>query len=217
MHVFLPAIALLASLLLNGCSSDSSELTFKPLYQDKKITVPGVTATCEYKDQALARIKEFYTYGKLSPLKSWMILENPECFNDPVLTDWVSQNSPQGQDYLINESKSWMPKGFENAYEGNKIVEGFAIKVSNSNFKCEIGTESCFSILVVSRDGCKNGIFINMKYTDLKGNPTDTSGNELGGGTAITETANPLEIKSVVFNSFNANVKNGIIEKIACH
>jgi len=212
------------AILITGCgnstlsenSSQQSTLTFMPNNGTSVITVPGVTKDCKYRDQAQNLIQDFYTLGKISPWKSFLVVESPDCFNDPILTDWVNQNSPVGQGRKIYEAAQWIPKGYDIAYEGNQVIEGFAQKDLESGFTCESGSESCWAVSVIAKDGCKNGIYVMLWFTDLYGNHIDSSGSELPEVLQTTDTAKPMQNMTLIFNTFDPSAKSGIIKKIGC-
>ena len=103
------AILVVGLSLLTGCSSGSSELTFTPMFQDQEITVPGVTSECEDKERAEEIIRNFYTNDDLGPWDGQFIQNAPECFNDALLFDYASEQSPEAQEQKEAEAKEWVP------------------------------------------------------------------------------------------------------------
>lgn len=197
-------------LLLTGCSSGSSELTFTPLFQDQEITVPGVTSECENKERAEEIIRNFYTNDDLVPVEGRFILDAPECFNDALLFDYAYEQSPEAQEQKEAEAKEWVPDGYNVSYQGTQVIEGFANKFLDSGYQCASGSTGCFGVSVISRDGCPSGIFGYMFYTD-------SSGNQLPEVMETTGRAQAMQPMTLVFNVYDNDIENGRIWKVGCY
>jgi hypothetical protein len=198
--------------LLTGCSSGSSELTFTPMFQDQEITVPGVTSECgnDNKERAEQIIRNFYTNDDLGPFDGQFILNAPECFNDALLFDYASEQSPEAQEQKEAEAKEWVPDGYDVSYQGTQVIEGFADKFLDSGYQCASGSRGCFGVSVISRDGCPSGIFGYMFYTD-------SSGNQLPEVMETTGRAQAMQPMTLVFNVYDNDIKNGRIWKVGCN
>jgi hypothetical protein len=70
------------------------------MFQDQEITVPGVTSECEddKKERTEEIIRNFYTNYDLGPFDGKFIENAPECFNDALLFDYASEQSPEAQE-----------------------------------------------------------------------------------------------------------------------
>ena len=214
MRIRLAVISVITGLLVTGCSSGSSEITFTPIFQSEEITVPGVQKECksEYRERAEEIIKNFYTNDTLGGFDGNWVLgeETRNCFNDSVLANYAYENSPEAQDLKEEEAKEWVPDGYDISFQGTQVIEGFAQKFLKSGFQCASGSEGCWGVSVIAKEGCPNGIFGYMFYTD-------SSGDQLPEVMETTGRAQAMQKMTLVFNIYNTGVKSGRIWKVGCN
>jgi hypothetical protein len=213
MRILLAVISVITGLLITACSSGSSEITFTPLFQCEEITVPGVQKECksEYRERAEQIIKDFYTNGELAPFDGNWVLggETRNCFNDSILTDYAYENSPEAQALKEKEAKEWVPDGYNISYQGTQVIDGFAQKFLKSGYQCASGSEGCFGVSVIARDGCPSGIYAYMFYTDSSGQLPEVM--------ETTGRAQAMQKMTLVFNFYDSDVKSGRIWKVGCN
>ena len=213
MRIRLAVISVITGLLVTGCSSGSSEITFTPMFQEEEITVPGVQKECksEYRERAEEIIKLFYTNNPLGPYDHNWILSGPSqnCFNDAILADYAYENSPEAQKQKAMDAEEWVPDGYDISYQGTQVIEGFAQKFLKSGYSCASGSEGCFGVSVIAKEGCPSGIYGYMFYEDSSGQLPEVM--------ETTGSAQAMQKMTLVFNVYNTGVKSGRIWKVGCN
>ena len=142
MRIRLAVISVITGLLVTGCSSGSSEITFTPMFQEEEITVPGVQKECksEYRERAEEIIKLFYTNNTLGPYDHNWILSGPSqnCFNDAILADYAYENSPEAYRKEVKEKifDVYRENGSKSLYDFDRLKQLNHLKDSETgNFK----------------------------------------------------------------------------------
>lgn len=101
---------------------------------------------------------------------------------------------------------SWIPTGF-NAYSGDDSVAWrWGTK---SETKCTYDSSSCWSVMVVTKDGCPNGIYAEIAILDSSGVQIDYTND----GTAMVLAESKVKL---TFDTFNEQADTARIGEINC-
>jgi hypothetical protein len=138
--------------------------------------------------------------GTISVIFLVSLFSNSESNND-----WKSKKlevSKSIQDYTID--KSWIPSGFA---EWDQNVAWRYLKPKE--FDCGYA-DYCFGIMVITKDGCPNGLYAELSLVDK-------NGTQVGYTNEMMSTALPNQKSKLIFDTYEKQANTGRLSKISCY
>jgi hypothetical protein len=99
---------------------------------------------------------------------------------------------------------SWIPSDF-NSYAGD---DNIAWRWATKEFDCDYG-DACWSVLVITRDGCPNGMYAEIAIFDK-------NDIQIGYTNELTTYVSPKQKVRLGFDTFDDNARTASITEINC-
>ena len=121
-------------------------------------------------------------------------------------SDTVSTSSTSSTSSASTYDSSWIPTGFT-AYADDENVAWRWGTTSETN--CTYDSGSCWSAIVITRDGCPSGIYAEISILDKSGVQIDYTND-------TTTRVLPKARVKLTFDTFNDQAEKAQIGKISC-
>jgi hypothetical protein len=102
---------------------------------------------------------------------------------------------------------SWIPSDF-NSYSGNDNIAWKWADAVGGGYDCEYG-DSCWALLVITRDGCPNGMYAELAIFDRNDIQIDYAND-------LTTYVSPKQKVRLGFDTFNDNARTASVAEINC-
>lgn len=117
-----------------------------------------------------------------------------------------STSNSQSSDPAPTVDNSWIPKGYSLYSDDASVAWRWG---TSSETKCSYSSSSCWSMMVVARDGCPTGMYAEIAILDKSGTQIDFTNN-----TATTVLPNS-KVK-LTFDTFNEDAQSARLAQINC-
>jgi hypothetical protein len=156
------------------------------------------------------------------PIETWKIVAlvmvaglvlytaiNPNLFkSSPKNTMTIEEQRQKASDELTSKytvTPAWFPSDFNEFAEDPNVAWRW---LENKEFTCSLG-DACWGMLVVSKNGCPNSLYVEVSILDSSGTQVSYSHDSLS-------VAAPMQKNKLTFESFDSSANTARLAKISC-
>ena len=123
------------------------------------------------------------------------------CIKSDMPTTWGTD------EWVEPVDTSWIPEGYNSYASDDNIAWKWADAVGGG-YDCEYG-DSCWALLVITRDGCPNGMYAELAIFDRNDIQIDYAND-------LTTYVSPKQKVRLGFDTFNDNARTASVAEINC-
>ena len=101
---------------------------------------------------------------------------------------------------------SWIPTGYNQYPNDDNLAWRWG---TTSETNCTYSTGSCWSLMVISQNGCPTSLYGEIKIFDSSGIQIDYTND-------TTSTVSPMQVVKLTFDTFNENAAKAGVGKLDC-
>ena len=123
------------------------------------------------------------------------------CIRNDIPSTWGTD------EWVEPVDTSWIPEGY-NAYISDDNIAWKWADAVGGGYDCEYG-DACWALLVITRDGCPNGMYAELAIFDRNDIQIDYTND-------LTTYVSPKQKVRLGFDTFNDNARTASIAEINC-
>lgn len=124
-------------------------------------------------------------------------------------TSSTSSVTPSSNSYTPAPTNdySWIPSGFNGYPDDDNLAWRWG---TNKETDCTYSSGSCWSVMVVTRDGCPSSLYAELKIFDSSDIQIDYTND-------TTSSVSPMQKVKLTFDTFNDNASGAKIGELNCY